>query len=107
MESVLLAEIALVNQLAHALLAQIIVALVDGDLVNPREQRAAEIEALNREVDLGEDLLRDILGIVVIPQDSVDDGEDLGLVTLDDLAKGQFVLGLHASYERRLFGIAV
>jgi len=73
------AEVALVNELANLLLTQVVVALIHRDLVNPGEQARTEIKVADREVDFREDLLRDIFGIVMIPEDPVDNGKDFGL----------------------------
>src|ERR1035438_4448477 len=48
-----LAEIAFVNQLAHLALAQVIEALVDRDFIDPGDQRTAEIEIPDGNVNFG------------------------------------------------------
>ena len=100
-------KIAFINELAHPLLAEVIVALVHRDLINPSQQRTTEIEVLDREINLRKDLLGDIFRIVMVAQDAEDDREDLGLVALHDFAEGHFIPGLDAPDQSRFFSIAV
>jgi len=102
-----LREVTLVNQLANPLLAQIIVALVHRDLINPGEQRAAKIEVFDRKIDLRENLLRNVLGVVAVAQDAEYDRKHLGLVAFHHFAECQFVPRLDAPNQGRLFAIPV
>src|SRR5438045_3929730 len=43
----------------------------------------------------------------MISEDSVDDREDLGLVTLHDLAKSDLIVGLNAANQGRCFSMAM
>jgi hypothetical protein len=49
--SILFREVALVYQLTNSLLSQVVVALVHRDLVDPGQQRTAEVEVLDGEID--------------------------------------------------------
>src|SRR6266436_10342079 len=69
-------------------LTQMGVALVDGDPADPRQDQAAAIKVLDGEVDLGEDQLSDVLGILAVAQDPVDDRMDFRLVAFQHVAKG-------------------
>ena len=60
-----------------------------------------------RKIDLGENLLRDVLGVVAVAQDAVDDRKDLGLVAFHDLAERHLVAGLDAADQRRFFAVLV
>ena len=103
----ILAQIALIYQLAHLLFAQIIEALVDRDLVNPGDQRAAEIKIADGEINLGKHLLRDILHIVALPDDAVDDGEYLRLVVLHDLAERPLVTRLRPAHKSAFLAVLI
>src|ERR1700692_4527267 len=67
-----LAHIALVDELSHLLLTEIVETLVNGNLINPGDQRTAEIEVADGEIDLSENLLGDIFNVVPLPDDTVD-----------------------------------
>src|SRR6202034_430444 len=86
---------------------QVIVTLVHRYLVDPGQQGAAEIEIPNREVNLGEDLLRDVFRVVMIPKNAVDDRKDLGLIPLHDLAERHLIAGLDAPDKGRLVAMLV
>jgi hypothetical protein len=49
------------------------------------------IKLVNREVHLGEDVLRDVLGVTPVVQDSEKDSENPGLMALDQFAKGGLI----------------
>src|ERR1035437_3673311 len=87
-------HVAFVDQLPNLALAQIVEALVDGDFVDPGDQRAAEIEALDGQVDLRKYLLCNVFHVVALAHDTVDDREHLALVALHNLAKRRLIAGL-------------
>jgi len=104
---ILAREVALVDELADALFAEIIVTLVDRNLINPSQQRTPEIEILDGKINLGKNLLGDIFSIVAVAQNAVDDGKDLGLVTVYDFPERELVLRLNTPDKRRLLGLSV
>jgi hypothetical protein len=75
------------------------VALVDGDLVDPGQQGTAAVEALDGEIDFGEDLLGDVFGVLTIPQDSIDSRKNSVLMALNDVAKTVLIARLSAPHE--------
>src|SRR5690348_9424177 len=88
-------KIALVDEFSDSLFAEVVVALIDRDFVDPGEKRASEVKILYREVDLGKDLLGNVFGIITVAKNPIDDGEHFGLIAVYDLAKGQLVLSLY------------
>ncbi len=89
-----LAQIALINQLADLAFAQVVEALVDRDFVDPGDQRTAEIEVADGEVNLRKYLLCNVFHVVALAHDAMNDGKNLGLVALHDLAESGFVARL-------------
>src|ERR1039458_426423 len=102
-----LAEIAFVNQLAHLALAQVIEALVDRDFIDPGDQRTAEIEIPDGNVNFGKYLLRNVFHVIALAHDAVDDGEYLGLVALHDFAERSFFAGLRAADQDAFRGVLI
>ena len=76
------------------LLLQLVDAGVMSHPVHPGEETAGHVEAGQLLVDADERLLGQILGLVVIAAQTVGQGKDLLLVTLD-----QYLEGLGASVE--------
>src|SRR5262245_23453750 len=64
------------------MLAQVVVALIDRDLVNPGNERCPKIEIPYPEEDLCKHLLRNIFHVSAAPYQRVCDGEHPTLVTL-------------------------
>src|ERR1017187_926189 len=88
------AHVAFVDQLAHFALAQIVETLVNCDFVDPGDQRAAEIEALDGKVDLRKYLLCNVFHVITLANDAVANGEHLALVALHNFAKRRLIAGL-------------
>src|ERR1700692_4863597 len=52
------------------------------------------MEAVNGKIGLREHLLRDVFGIVVIAQDTVNNRENLGLIALHEVSEGDLIVSL-------------
>src|SRR4029077_3839689 len=81
--------------------------IIYGDLVYPSEQRTAEVKAADREKNLGKNLLSNVFCVVVVAEDSENDGKHLRLVPLDDVAKRHFVASLHPADQVRFLTLCV
>ena len=64
------AQIRFINERPHFPFPQQVPAFVHRDLVQPRAERCSLIKSLQRKVSLHENLLRDILDILALPQNS-------------------------------------
>jgi hypothetical protein len=70
---------------------QLVVTLVDGDAVEPREERPLLIELREGEIDFGEDLLRHVLRVVPGAEVVVDEVQNRLLVLVYDLLEGVLI----------------
>jgi len=86
-----LAEIGLVDQLARAFFAQIVVGLVDGDLIEPGGEAGATVKTANGQEDFEKDLLANVFDIFTPTENSGDDAEDALLMGADELLEGRDV----------------
>jgi hypothetical protein len=62
--------------------------------MDPGIKRATGVEAFNREIDLYESLLGNLLGIFAISEDSIGQAIHLGLVLVDQFPKRHLVSAL-------------
>jgi len=76
--------------------------VVGGDAQQPRRKLRLTPKAVDRLEHGDEDFLRDVLGLLAVPDHPVDQAEDLVSVKLNDLAERLFVAVLEARDEEPL-----